>query len=178
MYKRILIVVEGGADARAAIREGVEVARVHGADVLFLAVLPRYVLPVSEMPVMGMVSPDEFQRAARNEAARNLAAAKVVADKAGVLSHGTMDSGVDDATCIADTASKRRCGLIVVASGGQGALMRLISGSVIPGLITHATVPVLVCRPAAGTQRARATSVSMAPAKRKPVSRKRAPRAA
>ena len=43
-------------------------------------------------------------------------------------------------------AADLQCDLIVVASTGSNAVMRLLTGSVIPGLITHSRVPVLVCR--------------------------------
>ena len=44
-------------------------------------------------------------------------------------------------------AVRHHCDLIVVATEGRNAVMRILSGSVLPGLITAATVPVLVGRP-------------------------------
>ena len=42
---------------------------------------------------------------------------------------------------------RHHCDLIVVATEGRNAVMRILLGSVLPGLITAATVPVLVGRP-------------------------------
>lgn len=57
-----------------------------------------------------------------------------------------MGSGKSDAECVAEVAVKRQCDLIVVESESKNAVLRLIGGSIVPGLITHATVPVLVCK--------------------------------
>jgi nucleotide-binding universal stress UspA family protein len=167
MYKRILIVVGSGASSRAAVNEGVGVAQVQGAEVVFAYVLPRYVMPVSEMPLLGAPSPDEFQREARADAERLLATATLAANKAGVHSLHAVAAGVDDAQCIVDIARKRRCDLIVVASAGRNALMRLLTGSVIPGLITISPVPVLVCRPSATRQAKRFSIAPRQPRRRK-----------
>jgi nucleotide-binding universal stress UspA family protein len=147
MYKRILIVVEPRPIARAAVSEGVAVAQAHGAEALFFALLPRYSVPVLDTPPFVIESPQAFQQAARANADRLLAAATVVADRAGVKSRSSHGGGEDDVHCIVDAARKRRCDLIVVASEGRNALMRLLTGSVIPGLITQAPMPVLVVKP-------------------------------
>lgn len=158
MYKKILIVVDGEPKSRAAIKEGIALARIHGAEAVFFSVLPRYVPPMSDMPMLGTLSPEEFERSARNDAERLLAAATALADRAGVRSTSALGKGGDDAECIAEAARKRRCSLIVAATAGRNAVLRLLAGSVIPGLITHAHVPVLVCRaPARAPKSASAT---------------------
>ncbi|MDP1690824.1 MAG: universal stress protein [Burkholderiaceae bacterium] len=154
MYKKILIVVTSNPASRAAVVEGVALAKAHNAEALFFSVLPRYIVPVADMPMVGMLTPDEFRREATVNAQRYLAAATVVADKAGLRSKHAVGAGPDDAKCIVEAARKRRSGLIVVASSGRNAVMRLLAGSVIPGLITHSTIPVLVVRQAGSTQKA------------------------
>lgn len=144
MYKRILVVVDSDPARRAAVRHGVALASVHGAELVFFTVLPRYVMPVAEMPAMGLASPHEFQRAAMASAHRILAAAAAFADKAGVRSTAVVDAGPDDAGCIVEAARKKKCGLIVLEASGDNAVMRILSGSAVPGLITRAPVPVLV----------------------------------
>ncbi|MBK6471149.1 MAG: universal stress protein [Betaproteobacteria bacterium] len=47
---------------------------------------------------------------------------------------------------IARIAVDQACELIVVAHRGSNAVMRLLTGSLIPGLITAAATPVLICR--------------------------------
>ena len=146
MYKRILIVVDPRAVTRAAVQEGTSMAKIHGAEVVFFHVLPRYSVPLADAPPFAMVSPQEFQQEAKTHAQRILATASAAADKAGVMSRTAMGSGEDDAHCIVEAARKRRCDLIVVASEGRNALLRLLVGSAIPGLITASPVPVLICK--------------------------------
>ncbi len=155
MYKRILILVNDTAAPQPAVKEGVALAQVDGAAVVFFYLLARYVAPVADVPEMMVLSPAQFRREVSAKGERLLAAATVIADKAGVASSQAMAQADDDASqCIADAARTRRCGLIVAASERRNAVMRLLTGSVIPGLITRSTVPVLVCRSAGRPRRA------------------------
>lgn len=108
MYKRILIVVTSSPASRAAVVEGVALAKKHNAEAVFSSFLPRYVVAVADMPMVGTLSPDEIQREAMVNAQRYLAAATVVADKAGVRSKHAVGAGQDDAEYIVEGARKRR----------------------------------------------------------------------
>ena len=145
MYKRILVVVDA-VPPRAAVTEGIRLAAAHGAELVFFCVLPHYVIPVTDFPLVGMPGADEFYRDARKDADRKLAAAAALAERAGVRSTHAVGSDEDDAQCIVDAARRRRCSLIVAGTAGRNAVMRLIGGSVIPGLITRSPLPVLVVR--------------------------------
>jgi nucleotide-binding universal stress UspA family protein len=92
-----------------------------------------------------------------------LAAATALAASLGVPSIAVASDGDDDARSIIEAARERDCDLIVVASEGRNALVRLLTGSIIPGLITASTVPVLVCRSCAGASAGgRATDLPLA----------------
>lgn len=146
MYKKLLVLVDDREVTQSAIRQAIEMARVHRADILFFCILPRYVVPTFDaLPAMAL-SPEEFQSQANDHAHTLLVAASELAEQAGVQSFRAMGSGGDDVQCICDMARNRHCDLIVVATDGDNAVMRILSGSIIPGLITAATVPVLVCR--------------------------------
>lgn len=147
MYPKILVVITAHAASRSAVRHAVQLAGVHGSELLFLYVMPRYALPIADMPPAVLEPPEEFLRAARETADSHLAEAMHQAHAAGVMSNRSMTSGTDDALSIAEAAVRHHCELIVVATEGRNAVMRILSGSVLPGLITAATVPVLVCRP-------------------------------
>jgi hypothetical protein len=69
-----------------------------------------------------------------------------MAEGAGIQSYGVIGSGADDSHSVADAAQKRHCDLIVVGTDGRNAVLRLLSESIVPGLISDATVPVLVCK--------------------------------
>ncbi|MFZ2648595.1 MAG: universal stress protein [Burkholderiaceae bacterium] len=156
MYKRILIVV-GDRDAdRAALKEGLALAKVHASEVLLYYVLPTYTVTAMDMPPLALVGPVEFERAVKSNAQRALASARLLAEKAGVRCRDALGTGIDPAKTIAAAARKKACGLIVVGTQGRNALTRLLTGSVVPGLITHSSVPVLICRKSpASTQVAR-----------------------
>lgn len=156
MYDSILIVVDDRASSRTALREGLSLARVHGAELVFFTVLPRYVIPAADVPPIVLDSPVDFERNARAQAERLLAGAQARARRLKVASRAVMGSGEDDADCIIDAAEREQCDLVVIASEGRNAVMRLLTGSAIPGLITASPVPVMVVKqrpraPAAGT---------------------------
>jgi nucleotide-binding universal stress UspA family protein len=146
MYERILVLLNEESTFRAAACEAVALGKVHGSELLFLSILPAYTLPVPDMPISAVPLPDEFQNAARKNAEQMLAEAEAKADKAGVRHRREMVEGPEDAQTVVDFARRRDCRLIVVGSAGRNAVVRLLSGSVIPGLITLSPLPVLICR--------------------------------
>lgn len=86
-----------------------------------------------------------FYREARENAERTLSAAIALAEASDVFSIKVIGTAEHAAAYVAEEASRRRCDLIVVATEGRNALMRLLTGSIVPGLITNATMPVMVC---------------------------------
>ncbi len=148
MYKRILIVVNDGAVARAAIDEGLALAKSQAAEVLFFRVLPNYVVPMSDTPAMVVLGPHQFRKAVEGTARRILASATQSAGLLGVRCASAMGSDIDEAQCIARAAAERQCQLVVIGSHGRSAIQRLVFGSVVTRLITLSPVPVLVCKKA------------------------------
>lgn len=173
MYRRILVVVNEGVPSRVAVAEGVALALVHDAEVCFLALLPRYTMPVTQFAMPAAASAGAFFSQAQRKAERRLAAASAAAAKAGVRCSSALESGADDAQCVVAAAGQRRCDLIVVASAGRSAVMRLLTGSLIPDLITLSSVPVLVVRrptPAGRLRRERAgTQTEQSPRPKRPL---------
>lgn len=146
MYERILIVLEDHLAARAAVKEGTALAKVHGAHVVFFCMIPQPVVALPDAPPLMAVSPKDYQIEARARSERLLAAAARVATRRGVPSSGVLGHDFNESDCVLDAAAQQGCSLIVVASEGQNALVRLVSGNVIPRLITASPVPVLVCQ--------------------------------
>lgn len=145
MYKRILIVVDDEPATQAAIEQGVEIARVHHAEVMFVYVLPTFNYPITDVPSVGMLSEEQFYHQAREGAARALSTATARAEAADVFSIRVIAAAEHAAVYVAEEARRRCCDLIVVATEGRNALMRVLTGSIVPGLITNATTPVMVC---------------------------------
>lgn len=151
MYKRFLIVVDDQPNTQTAIRHGVEMARIHCIEVLFLYVLPNYTFSMVDVPAMAAMSAlsampvDQFNLQAKEAAAQVLLAATTHAETMHVPSKQIMGSDKDAAEYVVEVAKKSECDLIVVASEGENAVMRLLTGSIVPGLITKSPVPVMVC---------------------------------
>lgn len=147
MYKRILVVVGDDLASEQATATGIEIAKAHSAEILFFYVLPPYdiVLGGEDRLALANYSVNDFQREATSFAERKLMAATELAERQGVHSLRATGLEADVALCVANAAESRQCQMIVVATERKNAVMRMISGSIVPRLLTVATVPVLVC---------------------------------
>ncbi len=146
MHKRILVVVDDRLVTQSAIRQAIDLARAIRADIHFLSALPvQAVLGFDILPVADLGN-DEFPNAATRHAQSMLSAASEWAEKEGVQSFCAIGSGVDGAQCVSDVATKKHCSLIVVGAEAKNAVLQYLNGSIVPGLIAVATVPVLLCR--------------------------------
>lgn len=146
MFQRILIVVDRRASASAALEQGVELAAIHAAEVVLFTMLPELPIAMADSMAFAVVSSGDFSAAAADDARSVLRAASRVAENAGVHAIALVGCGDDAADCIVQAARTHDCDLIVVASRGANAVLRLLNGSPIPGLISESSIPVLVCK--------------------------------
>ena len=146
MYRKILVVVDDRPVAHSTIVQAVELASSLHAGVHFLYYLPNFVYPAFDIPPVIGLLPDEFHRKASAHARDTLRTACAMAEHAGVHSNFSTIPASDRAQTIADYAFNGRFDLIVVGTDGENAVVRLLNGSVVPSLISHAQVPVLVCK--------------------------------
>jgi nucleotide-binding universal stress UspA family protein len=146
MYRKIMVVVDRRRVTQSAIDQAIELARTHRTSLFFFSVLPQYGYPISDVVSFPEMSIEEFDAKSREDASELLAKAMAWAEQRGVYSYSAMGIGMNEAQCVAEAAAKRHCDLIVVGTEEQNAVVRLLSGSMVPGLITSAMVPVLVCR--------------------------------
>ncbi len=146
MFKRILVIVDAHPGNLAAVAHGAGWARRHRAELVLFHALPPYAMPLSDAPAFIAVTPEEFRRAALAAADRLLSTAAAVAEGAGVVPRCVTGEGDGEARCVLEAVRKHRCDLVIAAAPGQGAWMRLLSGHVIPRLITASPVPVCVVR--------------------------------
>jgi len=147
MYKHILIPTDGSTQSAHAVAQGVELAKATGARVtgLFVAPAPTPLVFDGLIPV-GYMQPDEHAALTAKAAARYLGAIEKVASQAGVAFEGLTVTGEFPAQAILDIAAKHKCDLIVMASHGRRGLAGVLLGSETQKVLTHAKVPVLVCR--------------------------------
>ncbi len=146
MHKRILVVVDDRPVTQSAIRQAIELAQAIRADIHFYCVLPApSVLGFDILPAADLAY-DDFQSAAAKHAQKILAFARHWAERAGIQSFCAIGSASDGAQCVSDVATKKHCSLIVVGAEAKNAVFQYLNGSIVPGLIAVASIPVLLCR--------------------------------
>ena len=136
---RILIGTDGSPGARAAVHEGLELARRLDTPVTFVTVR-HSVSPIFGDPYYQRKLSEELRevRAALQDAMREADRMRIDADYE--IAEG---DPVDE---ILRTARYREAELIVVGSRGLGAIAGALVGSVSRALVQHSPIPVLVVK--------------------------------
>jgi nucleotide-binding universal stress UspA family protein len=147
MYRHFLIPTDGSALSGHAIAQGIALAKATGARVtgLFVAAAPTPLVFEGVVPVDYM-QPNEHAALNARAAARFLGVMEKAARHAGVPFEGVTLTGEYPAEAILETAKRRHCDVIVMASHGRHGLASLLLGSETQKVLTHTKVPVLVCR--------------------------------
>ena len=145
MFRNLLLPTDGTVLSERAVLVGVELARSLGARVSGLHVIPPFQMLTYQA---GML---EDTRAAYAHDSLDYAGryldfvAKAAAERA-VPCKTLTESRDDIYQAIIDIAQARACDLIVMASHGRGGIAGLLMGSQTQHVLTHARIPVLVCR--------------------------------
>ena len=145
MYKHILIATDGSELAGKAISVGFELARQLESQVTVVTVTEPWTALVSGDAAFGFPIA-EYEEAANESAISILAGVSKLARKASINCTTVHEKDQYPSEGILQTANKNHCDLIVIASHGRRGLGRLLLGSVAAKVVTHSTVPVLVCR--------------------------------
>jgi len=147
MYQRILVATDGSTLSKKAVNSAIALAKLSGAELVALKVVPRYpqsyfegglALPASDIAKV------EKQWAEHGQAVVD-AVAKSSAAKGLTVKAVTVKSDLVSEAIIA-TAKKHKCDLIVMASHGRKGVKRLLLGSETQQVLTHSHIPVLVLR--------------------------------
>jgi nucleotide-binding universal stress UspA family protein len=144
MYKHILIATDGSELAAKAVTSGLELAKKIGAKVTAVNATEPWTAtmmgdPGTAFPII------EYERMADLNAANILATVSSAAKAAGVACE-TVHVTNYPADAIIDTAKSKGCDLIVMASHGRRGIARVLMGSQAVNVLTHSTIPVLICR--------------------------------
>jgi nucleotide-binding universal stress UspA family protein len=147
MYKHILIPTDGSTLSDRAARAGVKLAATLGARVTALFVAPPATPVVYErlLPVK-LTSPDEHAALIARAAERCLGVVRKAAEAAGVACDCISLTGDFPAEAIMQTAAKRKCDLIFMASHGRRGVAAVLLGSQTHKVLAQAKVAVLVHR--------------------------------
>jgi nucleotide-binding universal stress UspA family protein len=137
--KRVLVAVDGSEAAVRAARMGADVAARFGARVTLIYVVPRLLLP----PDVYGLTVEEVEREQSSHGQEVLRSALAALAGAGVELDSTVLSG-PPAETLAEAAAAPDVDLVVVGSRGQGAVKRMLLGSVSDRLVHICPRPILV----------------------------------
>jgi nucleotide-binding universal stress UspA family protein len=145
MYRRILIPTDGSELSGKAIQHGVTLAKSVGAKVLGITVtIPFHVFAIDPDTVTD--TPAAYQTRVALAATKYLEQIKDVTAAVGITCDAISVEHEHPYRAIIDTAKERGCDLIVMASHGRRGITALVLGSETVKVLTHSTIPVLVCR--------------------------------
>ena len=148
MFKHILLPTDGSKLSDRAVQRGIDLAKSVGARVTVMHVVPEFRMMADESFVLP-TSADlkrRYDKEAKARADKMLGKIEERADEAGVPCEGICVTGDVPYEHIIDTARKRKCDLIMMASHGRRGLSGLLLGSETSKVLTHSKIPVLVVR--------------------------------
>ena len=145
MYKHILIAIDGSDLARKALAHGLGLAKAVGARVTVVSVTEPWATMAPPEVLKGPFV-QEYERAAAEGAKRILDGAAAAAKEAGVDCTPLHVPDRFAAEGILEASASAKCDLIVMASHGRRGLKKFLLGSQTSEVLTHSTLPVLVCR--------------------------------
>jgi len=143
MYRKILMPADGSKGAEAAIKHGLQLAKLTGADVTFIHVLENP-LAAGYVATANMAYSAELYEDLRTSARELLEGAVNLAGEAGVSAEGRLVEDVDPVKAIHD--AEREHDLVVMGTHGRRGFNRWMFGSVAEGALRQSTIPYLVVR--------------------------------
>lgn len=145
MHKHILIPTDGSELSQKAIDYGMALAKSVNAKVTVMTVSTPFHALVVE-PGMITDTPEQYGKRMAALAAEYLNVAKEAALAAGVTCNMMHVEHDQPYLAIIDTATRKSCDLIVMASHGRRGISAIVLGSEAVKVLTHSTIPVLVFR--------------------------------
>jgi nucleotide-binding universal stress UspA family protein len=146
MFKNILIPTDGSEQSQRAIRNGIELAKLHGARVTGIHVIPDYHLLIAYEGAFDPVTEERIEEEAKARAETYLAYIRQAASEGGVGCATVCETSDHPYDAILRTADANGCDLILMTSHGRKGLAAVLLGSETRKVLTHAKVPVLVMR--------------------------------
>lgn len=146
MYKNILIPTDGSELSEKAIKEGVALAKLCGAKVTGFHAYPSYHFHPDAAYVLADVrTRQELSVLARTQADTFLDRMQAAVKAAGLDFERVVVQDDQVWKAIVDSAREKGCDAIVMAAHGRRGLSALVIGSETTKVLTHSTIPVLVC---------------------------------
>lgn len=143
MYKKILLPTDGSPSAELAVNQGLELAKLTGAEVTFLHTLENP-LAAGYVAAANMAYSAELYQDLRNSATQLLEQAVHLARDKGVKAKGLLVEDKDPVAAIHE--AEKDHDLVVMGTHGRRGFNRWMFGSVAEGALRRSTVPYLVVR--------------------------------
>jgi hypothetical protein len=147
--RRCSLVVECRESAWAAVPQGLDLAHRHSETATLAFAVPPFTGAIVAIPGLPVVSNDVAALEVACYGARRLDRACSEAQGQGVPSPTVEIEAVDVPGDVSRRAREEGVDVIVVACETVNAVVRLFNGSQVPGPVTAATVPLVMCRDAA-----------------------------
>lgn len=145
MYKNILIPTDGTVLSESALDKGLKFAKEIGAKVVVMTTIePAPMMVAASVQIAEMQG--RYHQHASETANQHLAQAQAKAKAAGVTCETTQVEHDHPYQAIIETAAKKGCDLIAMASHGRRGISALVLGSETTKVLTHSAIPVLVFR--------------------------------
>jgi nucleotide-binding universal stress UspA family protein len=146
MFKHILMPTDGSEHSERAVERGIELAKLCGARVTGIHVMPDYRMLIASGDMESPGIDENMDEQARAQATRFLAFVQRTADAAGVPCDTLMAKGQHPYDAIVDAANERGCDLIVMTARHRKGLVSMIMGSEASRVLHRASIPVLTFR--------------------------------
>ena len=148
MYKHILVATDGSKLSDKAIKTAARLARSLGARLTGVYVVREHLAPMYSdgSGYVPQVSPRKFKEVTEREARAALSMVETEAQAADVECNTLHLSNNHPHAGILRAANSKKCDLIVMASHGRRGLSAMVLGSETNKVLTHSSIPVLVCR--------------------------------
>jgi nucleotide-binding universal stress UspA family protein len=147
MYKHILLPTDGSRVAEAAAQAGIELAQAIGARVTAVHVVADPELPgLESWAHHDQAFRTRLERVLEKRGTLYLETIRDAARRAGVACDCRLVHGDSAHAGIIAAALDTDCDLIVMASHGRKGIAGLLLGSEANRVLTHSTIPVLICR--------------------------------
>jgi nucleotide-binding universal stress UspA family protein len=145
MYQHLLIATDGSELANKAIEHGIALAKALGSKITIVTVTePWHTFAAGEATVAFPI--EEYETSTEKAAQQTLAKSASKVDDAGLKCETVHIKDSYPADGILEAAKDGGCDLIVMASHGRRGLTRMLLGSQANHVVTHSSLPVLICR--------------------------------
>jgi len=149
MFKHMLVPTDGSTLSLKAAKAAVDLAKIHKSRITAIHVMAPYVPPTGGDGIMyypESFSPQEYKKAVEKEAQKALAKVEALARRSKVPFDSIAVTHDQPWESIVNTAKRKKCDIIVMASHGRRGIAGLLLGSETTKVLTHSRTPVLVCR--------------------------------